>query len=528
MSADQTLISHLFSAMFLSHTNVARWGNEMNDVAQELAVAMRARYPVIFVETPEEDRVVAALDEIVKTQTPKSTLTTWSSVQGFRPAADGNICSAPAALQSILDKPKPGFYVMKNLGDFMDDPDVIRLLRDAYAELGKAGNVFIVIISATNTIPEALSREVFQLKIPLPSPEEHAAAVKEIESLYDGVTLSEELHGKIGLALRGLTYKEAEHVLHGALSEGDVDKSNVLDRIFREKEKAVRKFGVLEYVRKRGSLDDVGGMDILRDWVTKRKDLFSQDALLAGKPVPRGVLIMGVSGCGKSMCAKAVADLWDVPLFRLDMNMVFSGLYGNPHAAFQRALSGIESVAPAVLWIDEVENGLGMTDNTSSPEQTMTFSSFLTWMQERPPLVFVAATANRIESLPAEVIRKGRFDEVFFCDLPTRAEREEIISIHLKNNDIDPAEVDPAKLLYSTRGWSGAEIEQAVIAARIEANHAGRTPSLADLTDTIRGMVPLSVTMSEQIKSIREWAMNRAKRAAKAAPKSMVPGEDLS
>lgn len=500
----------------------------MNDVVQQLTLAMRARYPVIFVETPEEERVVTALDEISKTQMPNFALTTWSSVQGFGPASDSSLCSAAAALKAIIEKPEPGFYVMKNLADFMDDPDVIRLLRDAYAELGKSGKVFIVIISAVNTVPESLSREVCHLKIPLPSPEEHAATAKEIERLYDGVSFSEELHGKIGLALRGLTHKEAEHVLHGALSDGDSDKNNVLDRIFREKEKAVRKFGVLEFVRQRGNIDDIGGMEILRDWVTKRKDLFSQEALLAGKPVPRGVLIMGVSGCGKSMCAKAVAHLWDVPLFRLDMNLVFSGLYGNPHAAFQRALSGIESVAPAVLWIDEVENGLGMADTASSPEQTTIFSSFLTWMQERPPLIFVAATANRIESLPAEVIRKGRFDEVFFCDLPTRFEREQIISIHLKNNDIDLSEVPPAKLLYSTRGWSGAEIEQAVIAARIEANHAGRKPTLTDLMDTIRSMVPLSITMSEQIKSIREWAMHRAKRAAETGPKSMVPGEDLS
>ena len=510
------------------HTDEARRGNEMNDIAQQLTAAMVARYPVIFVETAEEDRVVAALDEIVKTQDAKSTLTTWSSVQGLIPASDGDTCNASAALQAILKEPKPGFYVMKNLADFMDDPDVIRLLRDAYAELGRAGNVFIVIISDVNAVPETLSREVFHLKIPLPTPEAHAAAVKEIESLYEGVTFSEELHDKIGVALRGLTLKEAEHVLHGALSDGDIDKDNVLERIFRQKEQAVRKLGVLEYVQNRGSIASIGGMEILRDWVTKRKDLFTQKALLAGKPVPRGVLIMGVSGCGKSMCAKAVADLWDVPLFRLDMNLVFSGLYGNPNAAFQRALTGIESVAPAVLWIDEVENGLGMTDNTSSQEQTMTFSSFLTWMQERPPLIFVAATANRIESLPAEVIRKGRFDEVFFCDLPSRIEREQIISIHLKNNDVDLDEVDPTKLLYSTRGWSGAEIEQAIIAARIEANHAGRKPSLEDFQDEIRRMVPLSTTMSEQIKSIREWAMHRARRAAKASPKSMVPGEDLS
>jgi SpoVK/Ycf46/Vps4 family AAA+-type ATPase len=325
------------------------------------------------------------------------------------------------------------------------------------------------------------------------------------------------------LTLRGLTLKESEHVLHGALAGGDVTRENLLARIFDEKEKAVRKFGVLEYVRTSNSLRDIGGMEILREWIDKRKPLFTQDAVEAGQPVPRGVLIMGISGCGKSLCAKVIANLWDVPLFRLDMNMVFSGLYGNPHAAFQRALTGIESVAPAVLWIDEIENGLGMTTANSSSEQTLTFSSFLTWMQERPPLIFVAATANRIESLPAEVIRKGRFDEVFFCDLPTDEERKEIIRIHLEHNDIDAEKVDPGKLLYTTRGWSGAEIEQAIVATRIEALHAGREADLEDVKAQMRGMVPLSTTMSEQIRAIREWSHYRARRASKAPPKSMVP-----
>jgi SpoVK/Ycf46/Vps4 family AAA+-type ATPase len=231
---------------------------------------------------------------------------------------------------------------------------------------------------------------------------------------------------------------------------------------------------------------------------------------------------MGISGCGKSMSAKAIASLWRVPLFRLDMNLVFSGIYGTPEAAFHRALKSIESVAPAVLWIDEIENALGMTTRSTTADQSLTFSSFLTWMQERPPLVFVAATANRIESLPAEIIRKGRFDEVFFCDLPTDTERREIIRIHLRMNGADPEKINLERLLHSTRGWSGAEIEQAVIAARVDALQESRDITLDDVRRHTVGMVPLSETMAEQIREIRRWSHNRAKRASPAPPPSMM------
>lgn len=495
----------------------------MDTVTAQLTEAIGARYPLIYVQTPEEDRVLAGLTETLKVRMPDGKLVTWSSVDGLQPGGDAETVDPVTAIQTLLKKPQPGFYVMKNLDAFLDRPDVVRALRNAYYALAEKGETFIVLVSPVNALPESLAKEVFLLNLPLPTPQELSEGVAAVGAVYPGVDVPEELHDKIGLALRGLTLKEAEHVLHGALSGGEVTRENLLKRIFSEKEKAVRKFGVLEYVRTTDKLRDIGGMEILREWILKRKPLFTQAAVEAGQPVPRGVLIMGISGCGKSLCAKVVANLWDVPLFRLDMNMVFSGLYGNPHAAFQRALTGIESVAPAVLWIDEIENGLGMTSTVSSSEQTLTFSSFLTWMQERPPLIFVAATANRIESLPAEVIRKGRFDEVFFCDLPTDEERKEIIRIHLERSEIDPEKVDPGKLLYTTRGWSGAEIEQAIVATRIEALHEGREADLDDVKVQMRGMVPLSTTMSEQIRSIREWSHHRARRASKAPPKTMVP-----
>jgi SpoVK/Ycf46/Vps4 family AAA+-type ATPase len=346
----------------------------------------------------------------------------------------------------------------------------------------------------------------------------------KVQEEYPGLVIPENMRSSLALALKGLTLDEAGHVMHRILGGGSVAEKDVFNEIFAEKKMLLRKTGFLEFIPNRLDIDAIGGLEILKDWVAKRKDLFTQSAVSAGLPVPKGVLVMGISGCGKSMSAKAIASIWRVPLFRLDMNLVFSGLYGSPEIAFHRALRAIESIAPAVLWIDEIESALGMTSEQLTVEQSLTFSSFLTWMQERPPLVFVAATANRIERLPAEIIRKGRFDEVFFCDLPSDDERREIIRIHLKLNGIDPGTINIERLLLSTEGWSGSEIEQAIIAARIDALREGVPVTLDHIRYHTTRMVPLSTTMAEQIAAIKSWVFNRATRASREKPRTMMQG----
>jgi len=229
--------------------------------------------------------------------------------------------------------------------------------------------------------------------------------------------------------------------------------------------------------------------------------------------VPRGILIMGISGCGKSMSAKVVANAWGVPLFRLDMNLLFSSMLSSPEAAFYRAVKAVESAAPAVLWIDEIENGLGVQSG-EGVRWSHVFAAFLTWMQEKSPLVFVAATANRIESLPAELIRKGRFDQVFFCDLPDKKERTEILNIHIRANDRNPEDFDVVHLTNKTEGWNGAELELAVKGGRIDAYAQNRPFTTRDIVKQIDTMVPLSATMKEQIDMIKDWAWDRATPAS--------------
>ncbi len=494
----------------------------MNPVVEAIRTATHGRHPLLYLHTPEERRVVAALEELLPEYAPGGSITTWSCVSGLD--GTGEETRDPvAALRAILASPHEGFYVMKDLSEFIDRPAVVRALRDAYQAFHGDKRTCVVIVSPALVLPSLLENELCLVEIVLPDPAELLAHALAVQDAYPGLEIPETLHSEIALALRGLTLAETAHVMHRVFNGTDMEEASILEQIFAEKEMLARKAGFLEYIPQEIDVADIGGLDILKDWALKRKDLFTQEAVNEGLPVPRGVLVMGISGCGKSLSCKAIASLWHVPLFRLDMNLVFSGMYGTPQAAFHRALKAIESVAPAVLWIDEIENALGMTTDQSTSEQTLTFSSFLTWMQERPPLVFVAATANRIESLPAEAIRKGRFDEVFFCDLPSDDERREIIRIHLVRNGVDPDSIDIERLLYSTEGWSGAEVEQAIIAARIDAHQDKQPMNLDHLRTHTRRMVPLSRTMAEQIKAIRSWSHNRATPASKTKPKSMVP-----
>jgi SpoVK/Ycf46/Vps4 family AAA+-type ATPase len=282
--------------------------------------------------------------------------------------------------------------------------------------------------------------------------------------------------------------------------------------VLAEKEQMSRKEGVLEFVPPRFSLEDVGGYAVLKTWLLKRQALFSKDALDAGIPIPKGILLMGISGCGKSLCVKTISTLWNLPLFRLDMNAVFGT--DNPEMTFLRALRAVEAVSPAVLWIDEIEMGVGGYREGQDASMSRIFSGFLTWMQEKAALVFVAATANRIHLLPAEIIRKGRFDQVFFVDLPNEEERKQIFGIHLKKAKCDVGRFDLVFLAKATNGWNGAEIEQAVVSAVVDAYAENRTLTEDDLYRMIAATVPLAVTMEEQIKAIRSWAHERALNAS--------------
>jgi SpoVK/Ycf46/Vps4 family AAA+-type ATPase len=282
--------------------------------------------------------------------------------------------------------------------------------------------------------------------------------------------------------------------------------------VLEEKRLLVNRGGVIEYVSIGTALAEVGGLEGLKQWLLERRKLFQLRDSLTEEIVPKGLLIMGIPGCGKSLAVKAIASYFQLPLYRVDMIEIFSGRHGKPEGAFVEACKMMEDMAPAVLWFDEIE--MGITSTESGGEQGRIFAFFLTWMQEKARGLFVAATANRIDLLPAEMIRKGRFDEVFFVDLPLESERIEIFKIHLSRRGVDVAGFDFAQLTSFTNGWTGAEIEQCVISALTKARLAERDVAQQDLISVAVKIVPLSRTMKEQITHIRDWAFERAVRAS--------------
>lgn len=491
----------------------------MPPLAESLRRAILGRHPLVYLLTWEEERAVRLLEAFAAKLLPQAAaaggvVRSWSVVRGLADAPQGVDTRDPvAAVRAILDSPAKGFWALRDFTPFLDRPEVQRALREAYTAL-QGQDKFVFLISPELHIPVALSKEIFLVEVGLPGEDELQRVITDLGRLYPEAPLEPALVSELAIGLRGLTLAEAGHLMHRIYRGKKTDRAAVMAELFAEKESIVKKTGFLEYVPPSADLSSIGGCDVLKDWLVRRRKLFTQEALQAGMPVPRGILIMGMSGCGKSLAAKAASSLWNVPLFRLDMNLVASGLYGTPEAAFHRALKTTEALAPAILWIDEIENSLGMAGDEHGGANSSVFSAFLTWMQEKPPFVFVAATANRIQDLPAEIIRKGRFDQVFFVDLPGDDERREILEIHLRGNGVDPAKFGTELLAISTKGWNGAELEQAVIAARVDAYHAGREISPDDLSRNVQLIVPLSKTMEEQMKKIRSWAFGRATPAS--------------
>ncbi len=489
----------------------------MSNTTDEIRRALVGKNPLVYLHTWEEERALRLLESFAeKVYRGERPLTTWTCVGGFSGAIDDPEAFDPGrAIQAVIDHPERGFFVFKDLSEFMTLPEVCRSLRDAYQVLGSADK-FLFIVSPEVALPEILKKEIFLIEMEPPGERDFQQLINRFSQTYRGVRLDRQLASELPVALKGLTLAEAQHTLHRIFRAQAQRRpaAETMREVMVEKANIVRKSGILEFILPDANLGAIGGLDNLKDWLRRRQRPLTWGAIADGIPTPKGMLVMGVSGCGKSVAAKAVSALWKVPLFRLDMNLVYSGTFGSPEATFTRALRTVESLAPAILWIDEIENALGIEEGGSQVNSQI-FAAFLTWMQEKPPLIFVAATANRIEALPAEVIRKGRFDQIYFVDLPSEEERRTIFEIYFKRYAIDATGFDFDLLDVATVGWNGAEIEQAVKAARVDAYNEGKPVDMDHMTANTSTTVPLAKTMAEQIKKIRAWAVKRATPASK-------------
>ena len=482
---------------------------------ERIRKALLGGHPLIYVLTWEETRVERLAQHLAKTfYGSPSPYGVWSVVDGLivdgSPVPDTQ--DPVRALEAILAASGKGFYLLKDFPTSPNGrPEIARRLRDLYRALKDRGR-HVLLVSPRLAIPEEVKKEIYVVEYELPDDNEISKILDAHLRRRLSIEIDEPAMRRLSMAMRGLTADEIGHLASKVFaSRKSFDEAGFLE-VLAEKEQMSRKEGVLEFVPPRFSLEDVGGYAVLKTWLLKRQALFSKDALDAGIPIPKGVLLMGISGCGKSLCVKTISTLWNLPLFRLDMNAVFGT--DNPEMTFLRALRSVEAVSPAVLWIDEIEMGVGGYREGQDASMSRIFSGFLTWMQEKSALVFVAATANRIQLLPAEILRKGRFDQVFFVDLPNEEERKQIFSIHMKKNKCDVGRFDLVFLAKATNGWNGAEIEQAVVAAVVDAYAESRQLTEDDLYKMISVTVPLAVTMEEQIKAIRSWAHERAVNAS--------------
>jgi SpoVK/Ycf46/Vps4 family AAA+-type ATPase len=477
--------------------------------------------PVTYIRTAEEQRVTSVLHEVGR-RLPGSgpvPVWTWSITEGMRQgggACESGTETPRGVLDFIVAHPRAGIFQLKDFHDpLRESAEIRRRMRDVY-DACLDHRKFVVITSAVKYIPEELERSLMFVELRPPDVVELTEFLREEVGQYARsggvVELNDADALQIARALQGLTMDEARYALRRALAVSTRLGPESLPAILEEKRLLVNRTGFIEYISSGTDLKEVGGLEGLKKWLLERRRLFQMREELDAEIVPKGVLIMGIPGCGKSLTIKAIASHFELPLYRVDMIEIFSGRHGKPEGAFVQACRMLEDMAPAVLWFDEIEMGITSTD--SGGEQGRIFAFFLTWMQEKTRGLFVAATANRIDLLPAEMIRKGRFDEVFFVDLPLPSEQTEIFRIHLARRGVDMDALDLSQLPQFTVGWTGAEIEQCVISAVTKARLEERVVTAQDLISVAAKLVPLSRTMKEQISHIRGWAFERAVRAS--------------
>ncbi|RQW78417.1 MAG: AAA family ATPase [Geobacter sp.] len=417
------------------------------------------------------------------------------------------------ALDFALAQPGPLMFLFKDLCWFWKDgPFVTRKLKE-FAVLSRSK--ILIIMGEEEDIPVGLREDLLILQQGLPTVSEIRTFLEQMQEreplLKKACGENPALLQDVIMAAQGLDLIDMERAIRALRGSSENGDAKIVNTLFETKQLIIRKSGIMEFVTNDTSPGKVGGMENIKHWMARRERAFGVEKIAAGMNMPKGVLLMGIAGCGKSLIVKAIAAEWRLPLIRLDMAAIYEGTHGTPESSLRKAFKTAEAIAPCVLWIDEIEAGISSQGfKAEGGASSRVLGSFLTWMQEKRAPVFVAATANAIEMLPAEVLRKGRFDEIFYVGLPDVTAREEIFRIHLNTQNIDLGTLNLPLLAGSTKGFSGAEIEQAVVSAAFESLADRRALAQQDIMTAISRTVPISVTMAEQIKKIEAWAFKRA------------------
>jgi AAA+ superfamily predicted ATPase len=499
-------------------------------IAQDIEILIRARYPILYLVSSEETRVQNLITEIAQKRQKK--VFEWSYTTGVVPAGTSiqsqkhrNAATKDPlmALDQVIEQVEPAIFIFKDFHPFLSRSNfaVIRKLKEIALHL-KNSYKTVVLVAPMMEIPPEIEKEITVLNFPLPGREELSGLldkiiddVKEFKQIR--IDLDVEGRERLLRAAMGLTLSEAENVFAKIIVKQERLSGEDVNDVFSEKQQIIRKSGLLEYYSSTDTFSNVGGLKVLKDWLQKRAVAFTEEARTFGLPAPKGILLLGVQGCGKSLCAKAVSNMWQLPLLRFDMGRMFNSLVGSSEENVRRAITVAESVAPAILWVDEIDKAFAGSQASGSTDGGTTarvFGTFLTWLSEKTAPVFVAATANDISNLPPELMRKGRLDDIFFVDLPELEERKEVFAIHLSKRNRNPQQFDLDLLATTAKDFSGAEIEEAVISALYDAFYANHDLTTEYLLNVIRQTVPLSKTMDEQINRLRSWAEGRARNAS--------------
>lgn len=502
----------------------------METIYNKIKDMLNAYYPVLYLTSFEYDRTKQKIDGIInllRSEKKEVRLFNWNCVEGLNQiSVDGQYLylgeeydDAEMVLKYIYNDKEMSkdIFILEDFNNYIEEEKVKFYVR-SIAERAKHTNTHAIILSAVYKLPVELEKYVTVLNIPLPDRFDIERTLIQVERQCK-INLSVEMRNRIVDAALGMTTMEADLAFCLAAVKDDLGE-NAPYTVSSEKEQIIRKSGILDYFPKNEDLKDVGGMEVLKNWLFKRQKAYEKKARDFGLQEPKGLLLLGVPGCGKSLTAKTIASFWNMPLLRLDIGKVFQGLVGSSEDNIRKAIATAEAVAPCVLWIDEIEKGLSGVQSSGATDGGVTsriFSTILTWMQEKTSPVFVVATANNINLLPPELLRKGRFDEIFFVDLPNEEERRKIFEIHLRKKNQNVQTFPLEMLSKKTNGFNGAEIEECIKEAMFAAyvdNPEKPKLEAKYLMDAINKMVPLSTTMKEQISALRQWASTRAKNAS--------------
>ena len=494
--------------------------NALNELEQRIL----AGYPILLLRTYEEERWEQRLAELALEC--ERGLVTWSATAGAQPILESEpLPETPEAfLAQICRYPDDHLFLLKDLHLYWSRPDVIRRLRDLLPHLASARKT-LLLVSPVDTLPVELLKCTTVVELPLPGAEEMRDLLREAITAQIGsqegiertqnMEIDPHLEERLIQGVVGLTAAEARNAFVKVLQGVDEISEELLPRLVAEKRHLVQGSNLLEFFELSEGIGDIGGLDGLKEWIQERATAFSPDAEGRGISNPRGVLLTGVQGCGKSLSARAIARILGFPLVRMDIGSLLESTRGGSEQNLRDVLKLMETIAPAVLWLEEIDKAFGGYDADTSGDATMSrlVGRFLTWLQEHREPVFVVATANNVSALPPEMLRRGRFDELFFVDLPNYDERSEIFRIHLSKRGWKPEKFDLGELAEKTDGYSGAEIEQIVNSAIIESFAHDQILTQDILLETAERTVPLSVTMEDEIFQLREWARARCRPA---------------